>query len=715
MFFYDLRMAYKLFSFFLVIVVFLAGLGLVGFFVSRSMADSMRVMYEHRMQPMHILDTCRAQNKENQVITQALLLTPLNKAEQNNLQAQANERFNAIDELLIKLEGLLTDEIEQQWLNQLWQEMTNYRLERQSAIDIALQGDHITAKQLYENKALLHLANMDALLQVMADRSSALAEEQNYAGLRLAAWAAPTIVTLSFVCVSIALVMGWLLNRLVTRPLKQMLTAVEEVAGGDYDGLTHYVPVNSRDEIGKLSQGFYKMSYALQNYLKELAEKNRQIFTFAYQDSLTGLPNRRQFMDRMGQLSQAGEAGFALLFIDLDSFKDINDTLGHNSGDELLAAMAERMVAALPEADTIARLGGDEFTVIYRHTGRDCVRQFAEKLLRILAEPVATAGTVFYVTVSAGISMFPCDGTNVNSLLRAADTAMYAAKRQGKNNYQFFTCDMHEAIVRRITLEKNLRAAVEREEFDIYFQPKVDTKYGSITGMEALLRWCSKDLGNLSPAEFIPVAEETGLIIPLGRWILRKVCLQNKAWQLAGLPALRVAVNLSPKQFRQQNFVEMVAEILAETQLAAEYLELEITEGTLIENFKETIDILRRLKELGVFISIDDFGTGYSSLEYLKRFPIDCLKIDKTFIDEIDGFSRHSSIAQAIILLGSSLNLKVVAEGVETEAQLAFLRSHNCDEVQGFYFYKPLQLAEFENILRTNAAGPRQIVTSKVM
>lgn len=699
--FSDLRMAYKLFCIFLIMVLLLSGIGFVGFFASNKMAESMQVMYENRMRPMHILDTCRTLNKETQVITQTLLLSPVNEAERKSLQAQASERFSAIDNMLPELGGLLTDEIEQKWLTQLWQEMTNYRMERQNAIEVARAGDSATASKLYEEKSLLHMANMDALLQVMSDRSATLAEEQNRAGFRLAGWAAPTILSISFVCIVLALILGWLLNRLITRPLNRMLTVVGEVAAGHYDGLTEYSPVTSRDEIGKLSQGFYKMAHALQNYLQEMENKNQQIFAFAYEDSLTGLPNRRQFIERMEQLIGEDREGFALLFIDLDRFRDINDTLGHSVGDELLTAVAKRLVEALPEADTIARLGGDEFTVIYKAgTGKEDLVEFVQRILHIYQTPVLTSQNTFHITVSIGVSLFPGDGLSVDALLQAADTAMYAAKRQRKNHYQLFSRDMHEVIVRRTTLEQSLRTALEQEEFEIYYQPKVDTQSGAITGMEALLRWHSRELGRVSPAEFIPIAEETGLIIPLGIWVLRRVCKQNKMWQAAGLPPLRVAVNLSPKQFHQQSLVETIAEILEETELEACYLELEITEGALMDDTQQTIRILHSIKQLGIFISIDDFGTGYSSMEYLKRFPIDCLKIDKTFIDEIDCRTGQSAIIRAIILLGSSLSLKIIAEGVETQEQLEFLRSQHCDEIQGFYFYKPLSVNEFEKLFQ---------------
>lgn len=698
--FADLRLAYKLVGFFLIIVLFLTGVGFVGFYASKRMAESMQVMYETRMKPMHIIDTCRMLNKETQAITAELLLVPVNEADQISLQAQVTERFNEIDGKLLILESLFGDKVEKQWLAELWREMTDYRAERRDALRVALAGDHSTARRLYEEKAMLHLANMDALLQVLADRSADLAEQQNDTGYRLAAWAAPTIIAISFACVILVLILGWLINRLVAYPLTQMLGVVEEVAAGKYEGLAEYIPVHSQDEIGKLAQGFYRMSLSLQKYLGELEEKNRQIFAFAYEDSLTGLPNRRQFIDRMGVLTQKCGEEFALLFIDLDRFKDVNDTMGHSSGDTLLAAVAKRLSEELVETDTIARLGGDEFIVI--HTGsQEDISHLAGKMLQIFQKPVYTGENVFHITTSIGISMFPRDGTDVDSLLRAADTAMYAAKRQGKNEFRFFTQDMHEAVLRRTTLEKKLRMALENEELDVFFQPKVDAMTGEITGVEALARWYSGELGPVSPAEFIPVAEETDLIIPLGTWVLRRVCTQNKKWQQAGLPMLRAAVNLSPKQFRQPLLVETIAAILAETQLDARYLELEITEGALMDNSQATIDILRRLKDLGVFIAIDDFGTGYSSLEYLNRFPIDCLKVDKTFIDEINCHENRptSNIIRAIILLGESLNLKVVAEGVETEEQLQFLRSQNCNEIQGYYFYKPLSGNDFGELL----------------
>lgn len=424
----------------------------------------------------------------------------------------------------------------------------------------------------------------------------------------------------------------------------------------------------------------------------------------AHHDVLTGLPNRILLAERLEHaLPHANRAGtnVAVMFLDLDRFKLVNDTLGHSVGDELLKAVAKRLVNCVREDDTVARLGGDEFVIVLedvRHS--QDVARVAEKIIDALSQPLALDRHEVVVTPSVGISVYPHDGVDVDALIKNADAAMYRAKERGRNNYQFFTADMNARAFERLTMENSLRKALERNEFLLYYQPQVDIETRRITGMEALLRWQHPDFGLVSPTQFIPIAEETGLIVPIGEWVLRMACAQNKAWQDAGLSPLRVAVNLSARQFRQQNLVEVIGQILADSGLEARYLDLEITETVAMDHAEETADKLRKLKAMGVSISMDDFGTGHSSLSYLKRFPIDTLKIDQTFIQDVAADATDAAIANAISVMAHSLNLKVVTEGIETKEQLASLQQHGRDEVQGYYFSEPLPAAEFTELLQ---------------
>ncbi len=430
----------------------------------------------------------------------------------------------------------------------------------------------------------------------------------------------------------------------------------------------------------------------------------------AHYDDLTGLPNRVLFSQLLEQaLSESTFANkqVAVLFIDLDRFKLINDTLSHDSGDDVLRQVAKRLTEALPRRDTIARFGGDEFVVLMR----DCsiptaAAETAQKLLTAIAEPLLLEGLEEYcLTASIGISAFPGDGQNAQTILKNADIAMYRAKEHGKNNYQFYSSQMNLHSFERLVLERFLRRALDQDEFELFYQPKIDLVTGCVTGMEALLRWMHPVMGMISPAKFIPLAEETGLIVPIGAWVLRAACAQNQAWQQRGLPALRVAVNLSARQFAQDDLHTTIVHVFEETGLSPELLELEITESVTMDNPEHAAGLLRKLKALGIRLAIDDFGTGYSSLSYLKRFPIDNVKIDRSFIKDIPKDEDDVAITKAIIAMAHSLRLKVIAEGVETEEQLAFLREHGCDEAQGYLFGAPMPADEFEKLMLRRADG----------
>jgi diguanylate cyclase (GGDEF)-like protein len=428
----------------------------------------------------------------------------------------------------------------------------------------------------------------------------------------------------------------------------------------------------------------------------------------AYHDGLTELPNRSLFSKLLSQsINEAHRYGrqLAVAFLDLDRFKQINDTLGHEAGDQLLREIASRLKECVRESDTVARLGGDEFVVLLPELGDGkYAATVAQKILSVIARPFNLIGHEFRVTASIGISIYPQDGRDEQTLTKNADIAMYQAKEQGKNNFQFYSEELNANSLERLTLESSLRRALERNEFRIHYQAKRDIGSGRISGMEALLRWEHPDLGTVAPMQFIPVAEETGLILPIGKWVLRTVCLQNVAWQKLGLPQLSVAVNLTPRQFGDEALLQDLTSILTATGMDPHLLELEITESLLIRNVEETLRILTGLKALGIRIAIDDFGIGYSSLATLQRFPLDTIKIDRSFIRDITGTSQDTALADAVIAMGKSLSLTVVAQGVETREQAEFLQTHACDELQGFYFKRPLPADQFTQLLQAQTA-----------
>ncbi|HBA71962.1 MAG: two-component system response regulator [Geobacteraceae bacterium GWC2_55_20] len=421
-------------------------------------------------------------------------------------------------------------------------------------------------------------------------------------------------------------------------------------------------------------------------------------------DTLTGLPNRSLLHDRLHlAIAQAAREKnlLGVLILDLDRFKGINDALGHRAGDKLLKLVANRLGACVRETDTLARLGGDEFVAILVGVSHaEGITKVAKKILTIVSEPVYIEGHEIYSTCSIGIAVYPMDGEDSHTLLKHADLAMYQAKEQDRNNFQFFSRDMNIKVLERMMLENSMRKALEREEFFLVYQPQVDSRSGRITGMEALLRWQHPDLGLLSPDKFIYLAEENNFIIPLGEWVLRTACRQNKAWQNQGLPSVRVAVNLSAKQFGQYHLDQVIASTLMETGLEPEYLELEITESTIMKDAEQNTVILQKLKDMGVSLAIDDFGTGYSSLSYLKHFPISRLKIDRSFVRDITTNTDDAAIAEIIIDIARSLKLNVIAEGVETRAQMQFLSFNNCVEMQGYLFSRPVRADEFAKQLK---------------
>lgn len=443
---------------------------------------------------------------------------------------------------------------------------------------------------------------------------------------------------------------------------------------------------------------------------KERKQAEGRVHQLANHDALTGLPNRRLLADRLAQalaLAHRNQKKVAVMFIDLDRFKTINDSLGHRTGDRLLQHVARRLTGVLREGDTVSRLGGDEFVVILPEVASaGDAAVVADKIMEILAPPFSIGGHELHITPSMGISLYPNDGKTVETLIRNADAAMYHAKEMGRANYQFFVPQMNVRAAERLQTENDLYRALDRDELALYFQPKIDLASGLICGTEALLRWRHPERGLVAPDNFIPLAEETGLIVPIGEWALKEACRKAKGWQALGLPPLPVAVNLSARQFRQKNLVDKVSQVLTETGLEPGLLELEITETTLMQHTGDNLAVLDKLYALGVKFSIDDFGTGYSSLSYLKRFPVDELKIDRSFVGDIPHDSDDAAIVSAIIALARSLNLQVVAEGVETEDQLAYLARAGCHQAQGYYFSRPLPEDQMLALLEVEFSKP---------
>ncbi len=451
-----------------------------------------------------------------------------------------------------------------------------------------------------------------------------------------------------------------------------------------------------------------ELEIKVQQRTKEIIEKNQKleeslskIEYIAYHDSLTTLTNRRYFEEKVESAIQATNqlnSRFAIMFIDLDRFKFINDTLGHHTGDLLLVSVSNLLKKIVGKDNVVSRQGGDEFMILVRNTKKEEAERLAEQIINELQKPISINGNELFITSSIGISLYPDHGSTLNSLIKRADTSMYSAKEQGKNRYQTFNVSMDDHITLKVNLENGLRKAIELNELSIAYQPKLELLSNEIIGVEALLRWKHSEYGNISPSTFIPLAEETGLILKLGDWVLREACLQLKKWEDEGVENLGVSVNVSTIQFLQKDFVEKVEAILKDTLADPVYLELEITESSTMDT-ELVISKLKRLKQLGIKISIDDFGSGYSSLSHIKNLPIDILKIDKSFINDIENDHSNQAIVSTILALATNLNLKTIAEGVENERQYQILKEKGCDQIQGYYISKPVPVAEVSKLM----------------
>lgn len=485
--------------------------------------------------------------------------------------------------------------------------------------------------------------------------------------------------------------------------IKEQEKAVDE---GTADGISMEFKVKSKDgqtidvEMSAM-RIFYEGREARQVVGRDITERKKAektIKLMAYYDTLTGLPNRNKFRHHLNEvLNQNKEQSLAILFLDLDRFKMINDTQGHDIGDQVLQKAANLLDRAVGAEGLASRQGGDEFIILLENMNKGKVTEIAQRILNEFTRPIEIEGQEYFVTPSIGISMYPEDGSDEATLLKNADTAMYLAKEKGKNNFQFYSHGLDQISQRTVEIENGLRRALEKNELMLHYQPQIDLATGQLVGIEALIRWMHPEKGLIPPNDFIPLAEESGLIVPIGKWVLRTACEQCKSWQQAGLNGVPVAVNISVRQFQDEQFVNSVVEILDEVEFSPRCLDLEITES-IMQNYTESTVILNELKALGIRLSIDDFGTGYSSLSYLKHLPIDKIKIDKSFVDDIDQHAIKGAMVKTIIDMGHNLNFEIVAEGVETEEQVQFLKQNACEIGQGYYFSRPLppdQMAEF--------------------
>lgn len=483
----------------------------------------------------------------------------------------------------------------------------------------------------------------------------------------------------------------------IMRFFEKMNQQTDEIAAGDYKAVVSY---GHFEEFNQLADRFNQM-------VSNIGDRDEKLKRMAYLDSLTGLANRMSFKEFLTELTQVkeGREKSAILFLDLDNFKWINDTYGHSFGDEVLKVISNKLSECMNEGDFIARLGGDEFVLtLVNFKDKSAVEGFLENLINVFRFPIHVHGYTLYSQMSIGVAIYPDDSENVDDLLKVADTAMYYAKEHGKNNYQFYNRDMLEGLQRKVTIEKALRTALDKKEFELYYQPLIELRTGRIRGFEALLRWNSEELGFVPPLEFIGIAEETGLIIAIGKWVMETACKKVAEWNGLHGTELIISVNVSALQLRNKDFINVVQEAIDDNGINPEELEIEITESVFIDSFEETSNILGKIQSLGVSISLDDFGTGYSSLSYLRKLPINTIKIDKSFISDVLYNSRSKSLLETIILLAKKLQLSVVAEGIEDQNQLDHLLEYHCDYVQGYLFSKPISSSAvnqyYENYVR---------------
>ena len=493
-------------------------------------------------------------------------------------------------------------------------------------------------------------------------------------------------------------------------------SAIEALRAGAFDYITKPMDLRHVEAAVKRALRHSRLLQERQRYKEQLEdllrERTAQVNQLSFYDACTDLPNRFLFEDRLSQALAAAQETqvIAVLFLTLDQFKKVNDTLGHDRGDLLLSLTAGRLKNVVSDRGTVARFGNDEFALLLTQIGdANDVTDLVDSIVESMKVPFDIEGNEVFATLSAGVTFFPEHGKDGQTLLKNAGTALYRAKRAGGNNYKFYSRDMHERASKRLRLEGNLRRALENDEFVLVYQPRVAVDTHKITGVEALIRWEHPELGLISPAEFIPLAEDTGLIIPIGEWVLREACAQNRKWQQQGLEPFRVAVNISARQFQQADISRVVVRALDAAKLSPEHLELELTESSIMNNVDFAVKVLTELKQMGVEITVDDFGTGFSSLSYLKRLPIGALKIDQSFVRDATTDPDDAALVMAVVTLGHNMRLKVIAEGVETEEQLRFLNLLRCDEVQGYLFSRPVPAEDLLQMVTKTGSPSRSL------
>ncbi len=604
-----------------------------------------------------------------------------NRALVETLLATRSENSKNISRLLEEIESRCGSEKEKQLLSAVKRARKPYVESYLQAIHLVDEERHDEAEAVVVNETLPALikyhAAWDEFAEFQKDQVDAAVKQSqvDYARARRLGY------LLIMLAVAAAFVIAVWTTRHTTRELAARTDAQKEVSR---------LNINLEERVLQRT--------------RELTDANKQVQFLAYSDALTGLPNRRLLQDRLTQSlasARRQRSRVALLFLDLDRFKNINDSLGHAVGDLLLQEVAERLKRFAREQDTVARVGGDEFLVVL--TGVKDITDAAvaaKRLMDTMIGAYSIQGHALNITCSLGISIFPEHGTDTETLIKNADAAMYCAKESGRNGFRFFTEDLDAQAVERLTLENSLQLALDKRELFLMYQPQMDMVSGKIIGLEVLLRWQHPELGLVPPDKFIRIAENCGLIVSIGEWVLRTACSQARKWQDEGLPAVSVAVNVSAVQFRRSGFSEQIRRVLHETGLAPQYLDLELTESVLLADTDVTFSVVQELRAMGVALAIDDFGTGYSSFSYLKQFRVSKLKIDRSFIRDIAVNPDDAAITAAIISMATNLHLKVIAEGVENEAQMSFLRAHQCDEIQGYYFSKPLAVDKVADKLR---------------
>lgn len=699
----NLKIAHKLVLFYVFAIILFAGMGLLNYYLSGGISHNIQEMYENRVISISILNECRIKFKEIESLTLQILTISDNKSKQINLLALLETYHKDIEGMLAKYETRELDELEKQWLVKLKNEYLDYYAALSVSLDTAFQNKQNEAYDNYMAYGYKHVNNINMFLQILSDYSKEKAENQYWEANQLADQSFFVIILIPFIGAFFILVLGYFINKYLTNPLHTLLKEIQKVANGNFENMGNRIQTFSNDEIGQLAQSFNNMSQTISDYMKELYEKNEIIKNQANEDPLTNLPNRRMFNEKLSSSIREAElkkSKLAVFYIDLDNFKKINDTMGHIRGDELLIQAAHRLRNRIPRNHLLARLGGDEFTIsIPNIKNREEAQTYAENVNRILAEPFWIQNQEINITASIGISIYPDDGMDDIALFGAADMALYHSKKMGRNTFQFYSEGLHNISLKRAMLEDDFRKAVYNEELVLYYQPVIDTTSQVIIGMEALVRWNHHREGLLLPENFLSLAEETGLIIPLTDWILKSTCLQNKSWQDAGYSPIFISVNIPSSQLYMTRLPAKLQVILQETKLDPRWLNIEIAEGNLIENKDETISLLTKLKEIGVKISIDHFGSGLLLLKHLRDLPIDSLKTDSAIFKELTSNPREVKMAQSIIDFAANMGMTVVVEGVETAEHLVLLKELNCHQAQGVYFSEPLSAEKIKKEL----------------